>query len=381
MRLLVTSVPGVGHLHPVVPLARAAAAAGHDVLVAVPAELVDWTQRCGLRSVAAGPSAEQRQAEAAVRAAAGHDFAVELFTTASVPPLIEDLLALARDWQPDLVLHEEGEYAAPLLARLLGVRCVTQSWSSAARTGRDREPLEVALQPIWESHGLSTVSRQCGDLYLDACPALFQVPDVAAVAPRVVRVRPTAFDGPVQEAPPWLAELPRPAVHVTLGTVPLFCRPELLQRLVDAAAAAAPGVVVATGPHAADAVTAPHDGVHVVQYLQQSLLLPHVDAVVGHGGAGTTLAALLHGLPQLVLPGIARSQQQSAAAVAAAGVGLRLDWDDATPERLASAVTDLLEREDLRARARAALADVDGLPGPADVVALLEAEAAAVRVS
>lgn len=381
MRLLVTSFPGLGHLHPVAPLARAAAAAGHDVRVAIPPELVEWTRRCGLTAVAAGPSAEQRLAVAAARAADGHDFAAEVFTTASVPALIEELVGLARDWQPDLVLHEEGEYAAPLLARLLGVPCVTQSWSSAARTGRDRAALDEPLRRIWEACGDPGPARQCGDLYLDSCPALFQVADVAHVAPRVVQVRPTAFDGPVQEAPPWLAQLPRPAVHVTLGTVPLFCRPDLLQRLVDAAAAVAPAVVVATGPHAPDAVVAPRAGVHVVKYLQQSLLLPHVDAVVGHGGAGTTLAALLHGLPQLVLPGVARSQQQSAAAVAAAGVGLRLDWEDATPERLASAMTALLEREDLRARACAALSDIDALPGPAEVVALLEAEAAAVRVA
>lgn len=257
-------------------------------------------------------------AAAAARAAAGHDFPVELFTTASVPSLIADLLALAADWQPDLVLHEEGEYAAPLLARLLGVPCVTQSWSSRARTGADREPLDAALQGIWEAHGQVGPAQQCGDLYLDACRPLFQAPEVGEVCSRVVRVRPAAFDGPAQQAPAWLAALPRPAVHVTLGTVPMFCRPELLQRLVDAAAAVAPGVVVATGPHAPDVVDAPHDGVHVVQYLQQSLLMPHADAVVGHGGAGTTLAALLHDLPQLVVPGIARSQQHSASAVAAA---------------------------------------------------------------
>jgi UDP:flavonoid glycosyltransferase YjiC (YdhE family) len=112
-------------------------------------------------------------------------------------------------------------------------------------------------------------------------------------------------------------------VYVTLGTEPQFSRAELLQQLADAAAASAPGVVVTTGPHPSDAVVAPHAGVRIVQYLPQSLVLPVVDAVVAHGGAGTTVGALLHGLPQLVVPGPAPSQQASAARVVAAGVGLR----------------------------------------------------------
>ena len=46
-----------------------------------------------------------------------------------------------------------------------------------------------------------------------------------------------------------------------------------------------------------------------MQYLPQSLVLPHVDAALSHGGAGITLGALVHGPPQLLLPGRARIQQ------------------------------------------------------------------------
>ena len=106
---------------------------------------------------------------------------------------------------------------------------------------------------------------------------------------------------------------------------------------------------------------------HVVQYLPQSLVRPHVDAVVCHGGAGTSAAALVHGLPLLVLPGLAPSQQAVAARVEAAGLGLRLSWDDAGPQALEQAVRRVV---DLPAQeGRVAL---DELPGPADVVHLLE---------
>jgi hypothetical protein len=36
------------------------------------------------------------------------------------------------------------------------------------------------------------------------------------------------------------------------------------------------------------------------QWVPQSLLLPHTDLGVSHGGSGTVIAALAHGLPQVV---------------------------------------------------------------------------------
>ena len=55
--------------------------------------------------------------------------------------------------------------------------------------------------------------------------------------------------------------------------------------------------------------------VHAVRYLTQSQVLPHVDLVVSHGGAGTTLGAIEAGLPHLLLPYESQSQVGSAAAL------------------------------------------------------------------
>ena len=48
MRILVTAEPSYGHINPVLPLARAARDAGHDVVVATGAELLDHVRRHGL---------------------------------------------------------------------------------------------------------------------------------------------------------------------------------------------------------------------------------------------------------------------------------------------------------------------------------------------
>lgn len=376
MRLLVSSVPGLGHLHPVLPVALAAAAAGHDVRVATGVDRLGWVDRCGATGIAAGLPHDELVAAAG--ALPPLDRARHMFTTLAVPPMARDLLAVVERWAPDVLLHEEGEYAAPLVAALTGLPCVTHSWPSPARPAALRQLLAETLGAVWDAAGAAGSARQVGDAYLDSCPAPLQGDGLDAVDAPVTRVRPTGFDGPASPVPEWLATLPRPAVYVTLGTEPAFSRRDLLQRVVDAAGGI-PGVVVSTGPHPPEVVRAPHDGVHVVQYLPQSLVLPAVDAVVCHGGAGTSAAAIVHGLPVLVLPGLAPSQQAVAAQVEAAGLGLRLAWDDAVPERLAEAVRRLLDHGAVQDRAQEHRAALAALPGPDGVVTLLERTVAGRR--
>ncbi|HXT42985.1 MAG TPA: hypothetical protein VN748_02575 [Pseudonocardiaceae bacterium] len=56
MRVLITSPAGLGHIHPMVPLARALRDRRHEVLWAVPADGVDHVERAGLRAVASAPA-------------------------------------------------------------------------------------------------------------------------------------------------------------------------------------------------------------------------------------------------------------------------------------------------------------------------------------
>lgn len=80
-------------------------------------------------------------------------------------------------------------------------------------------------------------------------------------------------------------------------------------------------------------------------------LFPRVAAVVHHGGAGTTAAALRAGVPALVLPFIA-DQRFWADRVTALGAGLGpMSRRQLSPEPLAAALRSLVENPDYRARA------------------------------
>ncbi len=273
MRILVTAFPGLGHLHPLVPLALAARSAGHDVRLGIGADLVGWAQRCGLDAWPVGLTAHAAHV-LAEREHPGPARTQHLFTDVCVPAALPDLLALASTWRPELVLHEEAEYAGVLLAALLDIGCVTQSWSSPARPAASRQVQTRLLAPVWDRYLPGSPPRREGQLYLDACPAPFQTDDLAGIArtTRVEAVGPALFDGPPAPAPDWLADLPRPAAYLTLGTVDVFSTPATLAHAASALSPGFASVVVSTGPNPVGSLGAPPPHVRAVQYLPQSLV-------------------------------------------------------------------------------------------------------------
>ena len=72
-RILFTTLPATGHFHPLVPLARAAVAAGHEVAFATPASFCPTVEAVGFRCFPAGFDRRRRAARRAVPADARAD--------------------------------------------------------------------------------------------------------------------------------------------------------------------------------------------------------------------------------------------------------------------------------------------------------------------
>ena len=70
------------------------------------------------------------------------------------PPMAADLLPLARDFQPDLLVHEQGELASPLVADVLGVPSLTHSFGGAVPAAFVAE-VSKRLSGLWPEHGLT----------------------------------------------------------------------------------------------------------------------------------------------------------------------------------------------------------------------------------
>jgi MGT family glycosyltransferase len=96
------------------------------------------------------------------------------------------------------------------------------------------------------------------------------------------------------------------------------------------------------------AFTLPH--ILFAGHVPQLALLPHMSAVVCHGGHNTVCEALAHGLPLVVTP-MRDDQPIIAQQVATAGAGIRLRFDRLGATELRDAVRAVLDDPSYRAAA------------------------------
>ena len=154
-----------------------------------------------------------------------------------------------------------------------------------------------------------------------------------------------------------------PAVLVSLSTYGYPGMTGCLQRILDATAALDARVLVTTGPQVDPSRLRTADNHEVHTYLPHEEVLPRVSLVVGHGGHGTTMKALAHDLPLVLMPMHPFVDQPAvAASVAGAGAG-RVVSRGASVDELRAAVTGLLADGPHRASAARLGAAIRAMPG------------------
>ncbi len=367
MRVLVCTRPFHGHLNPMLPVVDALVSAGHDVRVATHPSLAGWVGGAGLAFVPAGIDPRRRDPR--------RDENPEHpgWNAWEVGDKVRDLLTLHETWAPDVVMREQTDFGALLYAEAVGVPVAMlgpamyvppASWIKlyGPRMDEVRDSLGLPPDPAFE--------RMNPWLYLDPTPLGYQTPLAAALAVRH-ETRPVPL-GHGQEAPDWVAALPRRrTAYLTFGTV-YNRRPRMLRAAVEGLLAEGFEVVTTAGPGAdLPTLDLPDDErVHAVAYLQQGKILPHCAVVVNHGGFGSVMGALWHGLPQVVVP-LGSDNPTHAARILALGTGTRLWARDVSPESIATSVRAVLEPE-VRQRARALGRRVRAMPAPAEGAALVE---------
>ena len=125
-RVLLTSVPILGHLLPLLPLARAIAAAGDHPMIAVPESmtgLVDGLPVCGY-----GPNIDILLAENTRRTGGApmtdYDAGAELFAATRPDLTYGEAVRHAMRSRPDLIVADEYDCIGPMLASALEVPLV-----------------------------------------------------------------------------------------------------------------------------------------------------------------------------------------------------------------------------------------------------------------
>ena len=395
MRILVASTAGEGHFAPLVPFARSARAAGHDVRVAAPASFGEQVRAAGLVH-APFPDADPAQMGAVFASLAGKPMlqaqpvvVSEVFGRLAAGAALPGLRETVAAWRPDVVLREPAELASFVVADELGLPHVQVNIGLDALGDRLLPLLEQRVREMG-ADGLTGLQRAPRWTLL---PESFDVPGHTGVPPQRFRALHEG-DGGVRPLPDWWPGRTGPLVYVSYGSVAastgLF--PSIYTATLDALAELPARVLMTVGRAASLAALGVVPGnVHVEQWWPQRDVMPHADVVVGHGGFGTTLAALVAGVPQVVVPLFTFDQFENAARVAAVGVGATFGghdaasrsvgalFDDASAavEGLQATVQQVLDDLDARRTAQAVAAEIAALPTTAEALPLLSQRAPA----
>ncbi len=379
-KILFTCRPLSGHFDPLLPLAAAARVSGHTVAFASGDPVVGQALDAGFTAFEAG-AADTFRAEWAPRFpgfttlvgdAQRKFFFTEIFANLELAPRAVDLESIMSAWKPDLVVHEMAELAAPLVSTARDIPYVDVGYGSLIPRAL-LEEAGAAAAAHWrarglEPHPLAGVFRY---LYVDPCPPVLQNPEIADVA-AVQPMRPAAGEVQVTERSAWLEDLPhRPTVYVTLGTI---WNTDLdVFRLVTEALRDHVNLIVTIGRQNDPALLGPQPrGVIIRSYIPQHELLPWCDAVVAHGGSGTVLGALAHGVPLLVVPQGA-DQWSNAEQIVTAGAGLRLLRDELSAVAVRDCVMALLSEPSYRQAASNIKDEIRAMPSATDALVGLEA--------
>jgi UDP:flavonoid glycosyltransferase YjiC (YdhE family) len=379
MRFLFTFAGGNGHFEPLIPIARAAEAAGHSVAVAGQPVMIPAIEAAGFTAFATAgatfSSAPERLPLLKLDLEREDRDLREGFVRRLARTRAAAILELCAAWRPDLLVCDEIDFGAMVAAEQLGLPYASVLVIAAGSFVR-REVVGEALNELRAEHGLppdpdlTMLSRY---LVLSPFPPSYR--DPAFPLPATAHaIRPLMVDTAQSEAaPPWTVHLSgAPTVYFTLGTVFNVESGDLFERVLAGLRELPINVIATVGREIDPQEFGPQPAnIQIARYIPQPAVLPHCAAVVSHGGSGSVIGALAHGLPMVLIP-MGADQPLNAARCVELGVARSLDAVEATPEAVRAAIAAVLADPIFRQNAQRMRDEIAALPEPAHALGLLE---------
>jgi MGT family glycosyltransferase len=303
-----------------------------------------------------------------------------------------ELMALAREWEPDVIVGEPFVTAAALAAEALQTPYIQVGYPA---TPLETDGLSAAERLVaeegatrWtrllETFNLTGTNWPGGLSLWPQSPHLHIAfwsrewfSDEREIYPQTQFVggTPQAAQG---DPPSWLDQLSldKPLVFITLGST-FTDDVNFFVGAAHATTLAGAFPIVAFGeselaPGLKDKLAARLPRCIAVRWVDYAHLFPRLSAIVHHGGVGTTHAAVVHGVPQVIVPH-GGDQTLQAIRADANGVGISLAPAQANVGRLRQAIETALRDPGLRLRARHLAARLAALGGVAKAADWIEA--------
>lgn len=377
MRILFTFAGGSGHFQPLVPIARAAESAGHTIKFAGQPAMVAAIETAGFAAIPTEGSTlsttGERMPLLKVDIEREESDLREGFVRRLARQRISALSSVIADWQPDLIVCDEVDFGAMIAAEKLGLPYAVVSVIAAGNLVRP-DVVADALNEVRAEHDLppdpdlAMLSRH---LLITPFPPSYRDP-AYPLPPTAHTIRPT-MPTHTGESIAWTPPLDgAPIVYFTLGTVFNVESGDLFERVLAGLRNLPVNVIATTGRELDPAIFWPQPPhVQIERYIPQAMILPHADLVISHGGSGSVIGGLAHGVPMVLIP-MGADQPHNALRCEALGVARQLDALEATPQSVREAVMGVLSDERCRQAAERLRDEIAALPDPATVIPLLE---------
>ncbi|PTS97777.1 glycosyl transferase [Pedobacter sp. HMWF019] len=289
----------------------------------------------------------------------------------------EGICSLLDQYRPDLVITDHQMFAGAIAALRKKIPYATSVTAPAALKVMD----ELPKVHEWENNQIIGLQKELG---LDVEQS------VACSDLLTLVLTSKAFFGEMEL--PSNYRFTGPVIYKRTGNTPLFdwtklenikAQPKILvsigttfdhehkkaffEKVVEAFSDQPLTVTVVSDP---DLFEAWPENFIVQRNIPQLELLPHLDAVICHGGHNTVCETLTNGLPMVVIP-IAYDQSHVAGRVVRVGAGLRLNFNRFKARHLKEATEEILSKDQYKTAAQhisASFATAGGTLGAADLL-------------
>jgi UDP:flavonoid glycosyltransferase YjiC (YdhE family) len=391
-RYLFVFPPFVGHVNPAAGVAAELQQRGHEVAWVAHEDVVGPLLGADAAIYPAGDGflgqvIEHLDQRERVKGVAALQFLWDRVLVPLALDMVDPVRAAVDQFRPDVVVADQQTFAGSIVAAQLGI-----TWAvSACSTAELVAPLSLVPKvATWMQDQLDGLYAKLGMPELGEggfdprfSPRLVIEYSTLALVGEVERdLGPVAFVGPVP--PPRRPDDPVPFpwewleqhetnVFVSLGTLSQDIGEPFLCRVRDAVAGQPYGVVMVSPDESPTNGTSWPGNVVLRSFVPQYDLLPHMQAVLCHGGHNTTVGALALGIPVVCAP-IRDDQPVTAAQVVRAGAGRRLKFTRSTPADIADAIDAVLydpSYRDAAGRIARSFEAAGGAPAAADRLELL----------
>lgn len=357
MKVVLAGYGSRGDVEPCVAVGRELLHRGHDVRMAVPPNLLGLLESAGLTGVAYGPDSREEMNPGS-----------DLIRT--VAPKMGNPMSVV----PEVVEHVtqiRAEKSAALTELATGADLILASFNEQGLAANVAEYYGIPMaglhpfpEQIWSSDWLFSLMTKVAE---EAQRRALGLPEATGTAPPALEIQafdelclpelavkwakqdgrrpfvgaltlelPTAAD---EEVLAWIAA-GTPPIYFGLGSTPIASPADTFGAMSAACAHLGERLLICSGPND---ISNDHDPDHVkvVDAVNHSVIFPACRAVVHHGGAGTTAAALRAGTPTLIL-WLWLDQPIWAAAVQQLKVGFGRRFSDSTAETVVADLSAIL---------------------------------------